>query len=908
MDIVSAQTTWWQKAQDVGKALFFPPQRDASQMESANLEKKIANSEYLEKQSPDFQADLENKRQEFELARLKTEYLRELNRQKLPAKQTQLNQQFQEQFTQYIDKCEEARLDKPIPFENFLAEQRRLAELELQRRNHELTFLMAFVQVNIYRNLEDYKRILNNYPWRLDPVVILEEYNKYRSGNDKIPPFIIISPPKIPENLFSHPPVGLPRLENTIEENLRLFLNQNYGKYSSTRPTDLAAGAWDTNKMRSETAVKLLFYLLKSIPVIILDSEIDGDKLNFSIASWDVGTEYVYQPIISSFSYKDFLYQVAKESAQQWEKQKQEILAKGIPLETLLKNPQAQENEINLAIWHQEQTLKECGLEESADYQPTKAGVEKLSQYLSILHCLCASLATDAYYFTRYGETPKLPHFLRELTQGLNPQEAQGLIEVAIDYYQSFCQQLEAVNSDKSPEIFLELALGLLAFDDKSLPQQQLEKSLNTFLQIRKLDLGLSLFDLLAKVEQAIEIEDRTYVDKVNQCLRGLNVSREIRLGEAYYKQGVKCYDAKDYEGAIFNFELALLGGYALAEIKLARSQAALKVSGNQEIKRQKQAENMENQGELYFESGDYERALFFYEQAVNFGSTTAEVKVAQIQHKKQQDMAQSYEKQGDASVAATEYLQAIIFYEQAVNFGSITAETKLAKAKIKVEETQDLDLGNGIVLKLVEIPSGSFKMQGDHEIYLKGFLMGTYSVTQKQYQQIMGTNPSSFQGDNHPVERVTWYDAVEFCQRLSEKTGRHIMLPSEAQWEYAAGAGTSQPVFFGEEEHISHYAWFDKISLATTHPVGEKKPNPWGLYDILGNVWQWCQDDWETDYHLLPNDGSVFKKNANTRARRGGSWLNYARYCHCHFRLWYNPDHKHNSIGFRVVVDLNNS
>jgi len=906
MTISPDQQNSWKRAKDISKALFFAPKLYTSQIEPANVEKKIAISQTLAKHKQDFQVELEYKRQEFELCYLKSKYLKDLNKEEIEVEQNKLTTEFLQQLSQYIEQCEEYRSDRRINFEEFLAEQKQLTDLELQRREHEFSFLIAFVQGELSRSLEDYRRILSTYPWRLDPVVILEEYNKYRFSNEKIPPLIIISPPEIEYDKFPYPPSGLPKLEKNIEENMRVFLNKHYPKSDDKRPTNLAGGAWDTNKMRSETAVKLLFYLLKSIPVIILDSEIDGDNLNFRIACWDVGIDYLYQPIISNFSYKEFLYQVAKKSAQQWEKQKQEILAKGIPLETILKNPQAQENEINLAIWQQEQTLKDCGLEEVSDYKPTKVGAQKLSQYWSILHCLCASLATDAYYFTRYRETPKLPYLLQELTQELPAPEAKGLIEVAMDYYQSFCEQLEGVNSKKSPDLYIELALGLLAFDDKSIAQEQLEKSLNTFLKIRELESGISLFDRLNRVEQAVELEDAIYIEKVNQCLRSLNISREIRLGEAYYKQGVRCYDAKQYEKAIFNFEEALARGYALAEIKLVRAQSAQKASETQEIQKQRQAENLEEQGDSYVQIGDEKKAIFFYEQAVNLGSTTAETKVAKLKNKQQQQQAQSYEKQGDVSFDETEYLQAIIFYEQAVNLGSATAEAKLAKAKIKVEETQDLDLGNGIVLKLVEIPSGSFKMLGDHEINLKGFLMGTYPVTQKQYQQVMGINPSNFVDDNNPVERVTWFDAMEFCERLSEKTGKQIMLPSEAQWEYAAGAGTSQKVFFGDQ-HLSQYAWFDKISLATTHPVGEKEPNPWGLYDILGNVWQWCQDDWESDYHMLPKDGSVFKKNGTTRARRGGSWLNYASYCHCHFRLWYNADYKHNSIGFRVVVALNN-
>jgi len=226
------------------------------------------------------------------------------------------------------------------------------------------------------------------------------------------------------------------------------------------------------------------------------------------------------------------------------------------------------------------------------------------------------------------------------------------------------------------------------------------------------------------------------------------------------------------------------------------------------------------------------------------------------------------------------------------------------------------LDLGNGVLLELVKIPAGSFLMGGDYEITLKSFYLGKYLITQKQYQQVMGENPSYFKGDNNPVECVSWHSVVKFCEKLSALTGAQVMLPSETQWEYAARAGSNTDYFFGDsDEELGDYAWYDENSNEHTHPVGEKKPNPWGLYDILGNVWEWCGDDWDEDYKKLPKDGTysnithdnVIQDTADGEGKslRGGAWsYNFAYSC-CNYRSSYVADRICYTIGLRVLVLL---
>jgi len=189
--------------------------------------------------------------------------------------------------------------------------------------------------------------------------------------------------------------------------------------------------------------------------------------------------------------------------------------------------------------------------------------------------------------------------------------------------------------------------------------------------------------------------------------------------------------------------------------------------------------------------------------------------------------------------------------------------------------------------------------------VNLQEFYLGKYPITQEQYQAIMGKNLSYFKDNpKNPVENISWNDAQEFCQKLSEKAGKNYRLPSEAEWEYAYRAGTQPRYYFGDNaELLGEYAWYNENSGSKTHPVGQKKPNNWGLYDMSGNVWEWCEDGWHENYQNAPTDGTAWNDNhsvTNTRVLRGGSWTTDPGNCRSAYRN-YNY-YRYNHYGFRVV------
>jgi formylglycine-generating enzyme required for sulfatase activity len=241
----------------------------------------------------------------------------------------------------------------------------------------------------------------------------------------------------------------------------------------------------------------------------------------------------------------------------------------------------------------------------------------------------------------------------------------------------------------------------------------------------------------------------------------------------------------------------------------------------------------------------------------------------------------------------------------------------------------------NGIGMEFVLIPAGSFMMGSPdsdreargfekprHEVTIsRPFYLGRYEVTQAEWEAVMGSNPYTLDRSNpyynlpgmagritrpnHPAT-VSWNDAQEFIARLNEREGGdRYRLPTEAEWEYAARAGTTTTYSFGDDEaDLGRYAWFgEDFGSGGTHPVGQKEPNPWGLHDVHGNAWEWVQDWFDPDYYAgSPSTDPTGPREGTQRVVRGGSWHATATSWRTAFRRDYEPDYRGISIGFRLL------
>jgi formylglycine-generating enzyme required for sulfatase activity len=247
--------------------------------------------------------------------------------------------------------------------------------------------------------------------------------------------------------------------------------------------------------------------------------------------------------------------------------------------------------------------------------------------------------------------------------------------------------------------------------------------------------------------------------------------------------------------------------------------------------------------------------------------------------------------------------------------------------------------LTNSIGMKLTYVPAGTFSMGSPHSepdrypdegpqhpvAITRPFYLGTYPVTQRQYTAVMGQNPSYFQearggGPDHPVERVSWSDAVEFCRRLSDlpeerAAGRAYRLPTEAEWEYACRAGTGAPFHYGEAlssrlaNFNGRYPYGGAVrgpNLEQTSRVGSYQPNAFGLYDMHGNVWEWCQDYYDQHYYRKsPREDPPGPAAGAMRVVRGGSCCNIGRFCRSAYRFGVGPGNRDLDVGLRVVMTL---
>ena len=247
-------------------------------------------------------------------------------------------------------------------------------------------------------------------------------------------------------------------------------------------------------------------------------------------------------------------------------------------------------------------------------------------------------------------------------------------------------------------------------------------------------------------------------------------------------------------------------------------------------------------------------------------------------------------------------------------------------------------NLGNWQKLSMVYIPQGKFIMGASpkekyssdrerplHQVKVTDFFLGEYPITQTQWRKVaklpqvkreLKLNPSHFKGDNFPVESVSWLEAREFCDRLSAYTGKKYRLPSEAEWEYACRGNTGTPFAYGDTltSELADYASTYAYALETGSPyrkgttkVGSFMPNAFGLYDVHGNVREWCDDPWHQNYQGAPRNSKTWNKGGNKswRTLRGGSWANKSSHCRSAHRSGYPENLLNRAIGFRVAMDL---
>ena len=248
-----------------------------------------------------------------------------------------------------------------------------------------------------------------------------------------------------------------------------------------------------------------------------------------------------------------------------------------------------------------------------------------------------------------------------------------------------------------------------------------------------------------------------------------------------------------------------------------------------------------------------------------------------------------------------------------------LSEREKLSGANIcfKVEVNSGKFTVNGVSFEMVRVEGGTFRMgatseQKDeadsdekpvHGVTLSSYYIGKTEVTQALWQAVMGSNPSHFEGSDLPVECVSWNDCQEFIQKLNRLTGRNFRLPTEAEWEFACrGGNNSRGYKYSGSNNLGSVAWYDDNSGGQTHPVGTKAPNELGIFDMSGNVWEWC-NDWYGNYTSNSQTNPTGPHSGSLRVFRGGSWFIDARICRSSFRISSNPTYRNYNLGLRLAL-----
>jgi WD40 repeat protein len=410
--------------------------------------------------------------------------------------------------------------------EEFQQEKNLQKQLAVYHRETQLQ--VAQQQSDTSLQLPEINKVLDSWPLRLYPSQILGNYNRRHT-----PLKIFLAPPQIKFDQFECNHEEVSEIERTLAEGLREFINTNYSLHNSVRPTEFLAGAWDSKRFHSESSIKALFSMLKTEPILVLESEHDGDYLNFRIAYWGLGQENYFYKTISRLACKDIIQEFAKSRALEWKKIRDELVNIGEDIEEI--NQLGGDNVQNLAILEKLEKWQSKGIDTSKlalKYQINHQDIAKFSQVLITCHCLVAAWVVDAYHLVHYDVQPLLPQLLPSLLKDTLFSDTQtmaddNLLRVYATGYQQVYQALEKERRYWVPELALQLAQSLTHLSDRTWAQEQVDYSITTWLELRQVTTGEFTHPLQA-MQSAIKIEDEEYIYKLKEYFTAVGDRQNI--------------------------------------------------------------------------------------------------------------------------------------------------------------------------------------------------------------------------------------------------------------------------------------------------------------------------------------------------------------------------------------------
>ncbi|MDJ0514873.1 MAG: tetratricopeptide repeat protein [Trichodesmium sp. MO_231.B1] len=572
-----------------------------------------------------FQKDLQQNNQEFQQ---KLEIARQEFQGKIVEYQCQENRKLQE-FVKAVD-MQIAKSNQE--FQTWLFQQNKQVQIELAEYNRETQFIHAAYQREAALEIKELENWpIKNYPWQ-----ILE----YHQGRNPIPVQIILAPPEIDFDRFEHlnktSTSTFPKVEKRLSQCLKNFLQKYYPLENQQRPTELIDHTWDSNRFAGGSAVKAIFSRLKSEPILLIESEVDGDLINIQVAYWSGGQEIspFYKTIISHLHYPKILYEFAIQRALLWETNvKQKLLAQGRS-EQEINQEYGGDNLLNLQIYRKFEQDKLAGIDFERHYKTNSEDFGKLSALLGAYHNIIAALFTDIHYLITTNLSPKLPELLAELETefSVDKRLADDLFQMVVESYIGSLKAMEKDRSELVPEFAADIAFGLTGLSHPSWGEKMLDFALESWLNSRYLSVenGREKFDMVA--ENLLPL-DREFVIKVNRCLLGLAKEKKLSVINSCYRRGIEKFNLEKYEEAVIDFGYVIdlnhqfANGYyrrGLTYIQLERYREAVRDFSMVIRLDNSYAQAYNYRGNAYYKLGEYQQAVDDYNRAINLGLTEA--------------------------------------------------------------------------------------------------------------------------------------------------------------------------------------------------------------------------------------------------------------------------------------------
>ena len=439
------------------------------------------------------QTELEEKRgkTQLEIARINGELQEELQIRNHDFQETQQekNHEFQEAQQERNHEFQEAQQERNHEFQNALFEKQKQLQYNLVTYNRDTQFKLAIYQRKAVKKQIEQKIILENWPLKsLIPSEIIDSHPP-----DKTTPLrIIIAPPEIDYDRFGKATQDFPKIEKRLTQGVREFLESHYFLHNSQHATELLGGAWNSNRLWGEAAIKRLFGMLKSEPFLIMESEVDGNYINLRFAYWSGGQDiYIYKTVFSGLPYKEIINEFAK---------------------MRLSN-------------------------QAGEIKPNAKDFEKFCQFLIACHRLLVGLFVDAHYLIHYNLTPKLPQLLPTIIKDFpNHQKAQKMLQWIMSGYQELFEVLKFDRGYIVPELMLQFAQGFTSLNDKTWARKFVYDSMKYWFQLRGVNVEIIVNDKELIRSTLITIGDEKYLGQLNQCSKALGNNHSITQADILWR------------------------------------------------------------------------------------------------------------------------------------------------------------------------------------------------------------------------------------------------------------------------------------------------------------------------------------------------------------------------------------